>query len=37
LRFDKVLHWDALEEQVVMSNESPQQLLASLPLPSFAC
>ena len=37
LRYDKVLHWDASQEKVVESNESPSQILASMPLPSFVC
>lgn len=35
LRFDKVLHWDATQERVVASNESPSKFIAGLPLPSF--
>ena len=35
LRYDKVLHWDASQERVVASNESPSKILASLPLPAF--
>lgn len=35
LRYDKVLHWDASQERVVASNESPSKILAGLPLPAF--
>jgi predicted dehydrogenase len=35
LRYDKVLRWDASQERVVASNESPSKILAGLPLPAF--
>ena len=35
LRYDKVLRWDAVEEKVIASQESPSQILAGLPLPAF--
>ena len=35
LRYDKVLHWNASQERVVASNESPSKILAGLPLPAF--
>ena len=35
LRYDKVLRWNASQERVVASNESPSKIIAGLPLPAF--
>ena len=37
LQQDKVLRWNAKDEKVFSSSESPKEILAGLPLPSFAC
>ena len=39
LRYDKVLRWDNESEKVISfsDDKSPKELLASMPLPMFAC
>lgn len=37
LQQDKVLRWNAEDEKVVATSESPHQVIAGLPLPAFLC